>query len=178
MSSKHLNSPVDLDKPYEENEVGLKGILYFGIGLVLLIVITFLLMWAFLGQLEAFAKEMTGKANPMYMTEKERLPPEPRLQAAPGFGVDSETGRVNLELMAPASEYHEMKKQWDQLRATGWTDPKTGVVVVLPVEKAIEKFLAGNVKAKSGEESEKVLKDATKIVSDSSAGRLASETRR
>ena len=105
MSSKHVNSPVDLDKPYEENSIGLSGIVYFGVGLLALIVITFVLMWAFLYKLRDFAKENAGPSNPMFMTEKERLPPEPRLQAAPGFGVDSEAGRVNLELMAPASEY-------------------------------------------------------------------------
>ena len=49
MSKKHVNTPADFDKGYEENEIGLKGIVYFGIGLFLLIVITFGLMWAFLG---------------------------------------------------------------------------------------------------------------------------------
>ena len=179
MSSKHVNSPVDLDKAYEENEIGLKGIVYFGIGLLALIVITFVLMLAFLAKLKDFSTENAGPANPMYVTkEKDRLPPEPRLQAAPGFKVESETGPVNLELMPPASEYLEMKKEWDELRAKGRTDPKTGMVVVMPVDKAIEKFLASNVKAKSGAEAEKALKDSTKSVSDSSAGRLASETRR
>ncbi len=178
MSSKHVNSPVDLDKPYEENEVGLKGVVYFGVGLLALIVITFALMWGFLTKLRDFARESAGPANPMRLDEIKRLPPEPRLQAAPGFGVDSDTGRVNLELLAPASEYIQMKKQWDELRAKGRVDPKTGMVVMMSVEKATEKFLSSNIKAKSGVEAEKVLRDATKTVSDSSAGRLASETRR
>lgn len=178
MSSKHVNSPVDLDKAYEENSIGLSGIVYFGVGLLALIVITFVLMWAFLYKLKDFAKENAGQSNPMYMTEKERLPPEPRLQAAPGFGVDSETGRVNLELTAPASEYLELKKEWDELRTKGRTDPKTGVVVVMPVEKAMEKFLASNVKAKTGAAAEKFLYDARMEYSDSSAGRVASEKRR
>ena len=178
MSSKHVNTHVDLDKAYEENAIGLKGIVYFGVGLLALIVITFALMWAFLYKLRDFAKESAGPANPMQMSEKERLPPEPRLQAAPGFGVDSESGRVNLELLAPASEYLEMKKEWDELRSKGRVDPKTGMVVVMPVDKAVEKFLASNPKAKSGGEAEKFAKDAVKTVSVSSAGRVASETRR
>lgn len=178
MSIKHVNSPAELDKAYEENEIGLKGIVYFGVGLLALILITFVLMWAFLYKLKDFATENADPANPMAMTEKERLPPEPRLQAAPGFGVDSENGRVNLELMAPQSEYREVKREWDELRAKGRKDPKTGMVTMLPIEEAMTKFLASNAKAKSGADAEKAFVDSHKMISDSSAGRVASDTRR
>src|SRR6478609_7436773 len=97
-STRHEKSFVDFDKPYEQNIVGLKGIVYFGIGLFLLIVITFGLMWSLMNVLsDSFAEDKRGN-NPMAMTDKERLPPEPRLQLAPGFGIDSPDGRVNLEL--------------------------------------------------------------------------------
>lgn len=178
MSAKHVNTPADFDKGYEENDIGLKGIVYFGVGLLLLIVITFALMWAFLYKLRDFSTEYAGPPNPMGMTDKEKLPPEPRLQAAPGFGVDSENGRVNLELMAPASEYRELRKQWDALREKGRVDPKTGMVVMMPVDDAKNKFLASNPKAKTGADAEKVYKDAHMFVSDAGAGRSASETRR
>ena len=178
MSAKNINTPADFDKGYEENDIGLKGIVYFGVGLLLLIVITFVLMAGFLYKLKDFSAENAGPPNPMGMSDKEKLPPEPRLQAAPGFGVDSEKGRVNLELMAPQSEYRELRKQWDELREKGRVDPKTGMVVMMSVDAAKEKFLAGNPKAKSGAEAEKVYKDAHMFVSDSGAGRTASETRR
>ena len=62
--------------------------------------------------------------NPMAMTDKEQLPPEPRLQVAPGFGVESADGRVNLELMAPASRISRTcKKQWDDVWKHGQKDP-------------------------------------------------------
>src|SRR4051812_30711096 len=96
-SAKYDNDAIDLNTPYEENEIRLKGIIGFGIGLVLLIVITFGLMWALLSVLKDNFYEPSS--NPMAMTEREKLPPEPRLQLAPGFGVESEKGRVNLELM-------------------------------------------------------------------------------
>lgn len=178
MSTKHTNTPADLDKNYEENEIGLKGIIYFGVGLFLLIVITFPLMWAFLGVMKDVATDTAEPANPMSLSEKERLPVEPRLQLAPGFGVDSEKGRVNLELLAPQSEYRELRKQWDELIAKGHVDPKTGTVISLPIEAAKAKFLASNVKARSGADAEKVFADAHKFVSDASAGRIAGETRR
>ena len=176
-SNKYVDTALDLDKPYEENEIQLKGIIGFAVGLFLLIVITFGLMWAFLNVLKDYSKEGVV-ANPMVMNEKERLPPEPRLQAAPGFGVESEKGRVNFELMAPQSEYREMEKQWKKTWEEGHKDVKTGMVTMMPIAEAKEKFLAQNVKAKSGPEAEAILKKSKMFISDSSAGRVASEKRR
>ncbi len=178
-STKHENSAPDFNKAYEENEIGLKGIFSFAIGLFLLIVITFGLMWAFLNVLKDKAKQDDADArNPMMMTEKERLPPEPRVQLAPGFGIDSDKGRVNLELMAPGAEYIEYKKQQEQLWEHGRKDEKTGMVTVMPIDQAKEKFLEQKVKAKSGPEAEEFFKNSRGFISDSSAGRLASEKRR
>ena len=177
-SKKHSDNAVDLNIPYEQNEIQLKGIFGFAIGLFLLIVITFALMWAFLGALKDNAKENADPKNPLGKSDRERLPPEPRLQLAPGFGVESEKGWVNMELQPPAAEYNELKKQWAELWEHGRKDEKTGIMSVMPIEMAKEKFLAENVKAKSGHEAEEFLKDSRAIISDSSAGRLASERRR
>lgn len=178
MSTKRSNTAADFDKSYEENEIGLKGIMYFGGGLLLLVVITFVLMWVFLWVLKKDAKETAGPSNPLVLSDKERLPAEPRVQGAPGFGVDSEKGRVNLELTPPQSEYRELQKQWDDLLEHGVVDPKTGTVISLSIDAAKEKYLAGNIKAKTGPEAEKFYKDAHMFVSDSSAGRQAGETQR
>ncbi len=173
-------TPADLEQPYEANEIGLKGILGFGIGLFLLIVITFGLMLAFLNVLkdDRTTTETAGPQNPMRMNDKEKLPPEPRLQAAPGFGVDSEKGRVNLELREPQAEYRELLKQWDDIWKNGKKDAKTGMVTMMPVEEAKLKFLEQKVKAKSGTDAEEMLKKSHMFISDASAGRMASETRR
>lgn len=165
-------------KPYEENVVGYRGILFFGVGLVALTVTTSLLMWALLGVFESDAEERLASQNPMMLSEKDRLPPEPRLQSAPGFGVESEAGRVNLELTIPQAEYRELRRQWDLALENGQVDNGTGLVVTLPIEQAKEKFLQGATKARSGPEAEKALEDSTMLVSDSSGGRLASDKRR
>jgi hypothetical protein len=178
MTSRSEERPASFyEKGYEPNDIRLKGILYFGIGLFLLIVITFGLMWALLG---VFEKDQANKnvAGPMAMTEKERLPPEPRIQLAPGFKVDSPDGTVNLELLAPGAEYHEMRREWDQKIEKGEVDPKTGAITSMPIDAAKEKLLEENVKAKTGPDGEKALDDSRAIISDSSAGRLASEKRR
>jgi hypothetical protein len=179
MALKHIDTPTDLDKGYEANEIGVKGIVWFSIGLLALILITFVLISTFLYKLNDYAAQNADKSDPMAMSEKERLPPEPRLQSAPGFGVDSpDGGRVNLELTSPQSEYRELRKQWDKLQKEGRVDAASGTVTVMPIDKAKEKFLASAPKAKAGPDAEKALNDSRKFVSDSGAGRFASETRR
>ena len=178
-STKHEKSFVDFDQPYEQNVIGLKGIVYFGVGLFLLIVITFGLMFALLNVFENDAAETKKSENPyMRMTENERLPPEPRLQLAPGFGVQGENGRVNLELKAPASEYRELHRQWLAEWKDGSKDPKTGAVSSLPIEAAKEKFLEQGVKARSGAEAEQEALRSRFYFSDASSGRKATEKRR
>jgi hypothetical protein len=177
-AKKHSDSAVDLNIPYEQNEIQLKGIIGFGIGLVLLIVITFGLMWALLGTLKDYWKVPDNEKNPIALSDKERLPPEPRLQLAPGFGVDSEHGRVNMELQAPAAEYNELKREWDETWKHGKKDEKTGIVTVMPIEAAKQKLLTQNVKARSGAETDEFFKNSRSFVTDASAGRLAAEKRR
>ena len=177
--AKHEKTYVDFDKPYETNLVGLKGVIYFGVGLFLLIVITFGLMW-FLSQImeEQAAERDQLESNPMAMSEADRLPPEPRLQAAPGFGVDSPQGRVNLELQAPQAEYRALHQQWEKVWAEGQKDPQSGTVVSLPIEQAKAKFLEQAAQAnKNGAQQpqgQNAINESRTMYSSSSAGRTAS----
>src|SRR5215213_7538417 len=178
-STKHEKSFVDYDKPYEQNLIGMRGIIYFGVGLFLLIVVTFGLMWALQNVMEDDAVKDKDKKSPLAMNEQEKLPSEPRLQTAPGFGVDEEKGRVNLELKAPQSEYRELQKQWNELWENGQKDEKTNTVVTLPIDEAKKKLLEDrSLKAKSGEEAEKALDETRTFVSYSSSGRTRTDRRR
>src|SRR5438034_11831362 len=177
-TTRHERSFVDFERPYEQNIVGLRGIVYFGLGLLALIVITFALMWALLGVFDQQAREAAAPTHPLMPTERDRLPPEPRLQVAPGFGVESEQGRVNLELQAPGAEYREMRKQWEDIWKNGAKDEKTGVTTIVPIEEAKQKLLGQNLKARSGADAQKAWDDSRLYFSDSSSGRVASEKRR
>jgi hypothetical protein len=177
--TKHENLLVDLDKPYEGNVIGVKGIAYFTIFLVLLIVVTFGLMWVLLHYvLEEDARINKSSDNPMMMSERDRLPPEPRLQGAPGFGVTGPNGAVNLELREPQAEYRELKKIWDEQVKNGQKDKATGTVIAMPVDAAIEKLIAQPIKAKSGADAEKVAMNSRLYPSDSSSGRNSALKRR
>jgi hypothetical protein len=180
MATKHEKSFNDFDKPYETNVIGLRGIIYFAIGLFLLVIITFSLMWFLQNVMEAQAKsEKDGKPT-MMLSEQERLPPEPRLQAAPGFGVDSQQGRVNLELKAPQSEYRNLREQWETVWQDGQKDQKTGTVVTLPMEEAKKKFLeeTASKPQPNAQQSENMLRTSRRMVSLSSSGRTAADIRR
>lgn len=177
-SAKHEKTFVDFDKPYEQNIVGLRGVIYFAVGLFLLIVITFALMWALLGVFEDDAAAQKKSTNPMAKSDKDRLPPEPRLQAAPGFKVDGPHGPVNLELKAPQAEWWELEKQYKEIWKNGVKDEKTGAVSALPIEMAKAKLLEKNVKAKTGPDAEKLFADSKLRVTDASAGRVAADRKR
>ncbi len=179
MKTEHEKSFVDYDRTYETNLIGLRGVIYFAVGLFLLIIITFGLMFFLINVMEDQAVEAKDQKNPMMMNDTERLPPEPRLQAAPGFSVESEQGgRINMELRAPQSEYWELERQWEKQWAEGQKDAKTGTVVTLPIEEAKNKLLQENIKTRTGELADKALNESRSITSYSSAGRTASDTRR
>ena len=178
MASKHEPTVSDLNKPYEQNVIGVSGIFKFAIGLFLLIVVTFGLMKLLNNVLEDQAQKSHASNNPMAQKDRERLPPEPRLQSAPGFGVDSQHGRVNMELGAPQAEYRELKHQWAEMLERGIVDPKTGTVTAMPIEEAMKKVLESNPKAKTGEEAEHFAEQSKKYVSDAASGRKATATRR
>jgi len=181
-STKHEKSFVDYDKPYEQNLIGLRGIIYFGVGLFLLIVVTFGLMWALQNVMEDNAHAEKDTKSPLALSEEERLPPlnGPRLQSAPGFGVDDpKGGRVNLELRAPQSEYRELHRiwedEWENGRKTVSPDGKE-TQMSLPIDQAKEKLLEENVKSRPN--SENALDEARTYQSYSSSGRTRTDRRR
>ncbi len=177
-STKHEKSFVDYDKPYEQNLIGMRGIIYFGLGLFLLIVVTFGLMWALQNVMEDRERKDKDVKSPLALNEQERLPPEPRLQSAPGFGVDSNKGRVNLELMAPQAEYRELHKQWEELWRNGQKDEKTGTEITMPIEKAKERLLSQKPKERVEADGKKALEETRTYVSYSSSGRTRTDRRR
>lgn len=177
--TKHEKSFVDFEHPYERNIIGLRGVIYFGIGLLLLIVITFGLMLFFQNVLlDQAEQDNKNNVNPMAETGKERLPKgSVRLQAAPGFGVETKDGYVNLELMHPQAEWEVVQEMNKDLLENG-EKTESGTVTALPIEKAKEKLMEGKSETTSNEQGNELYKDSMMIISESSAGRVPSVRRR
>lgn len=131
----------NLDVTHEASDVSVGGILKFVVGLTIFAVVVHVLMWGMFRLLNAQEQKDEPAAGPMAMTEQERLPPAPRLQAARGFGLKLENGEwVNLENREPEAEYRILRNGWEQILSKGLKD-QSGRVVGMPIDEAMQKVL-------------------------------------
>lgn len=166
----HIQNP---DVSHEASDVNVGSIAKFVIGLFVLTVITFVLMKLLFKVLEDRAAKLDPQPRPMALTEQERLPPEPRLQAAPGFGVKLGEGReANLQLREPQAEYNELKKLWDAI-LKGEPDPRTGKAG-MPIDEAMKKVVEdGSLRSRApGENQEQLDLGGADVPSFQSSGRM------
>jgi hypothetical protein len=134
----------NLDVKHEASDVSVSGILKFVLGLTVLGIVVFVLMWGMFRILSTQEEKKEPPAGPMAMTEQERRPPDPKLQAAPGFGVKLENGQwVNLENREPQAEYRILREQWEQELNCRAEDVARKACV--PIDEAMQKLLQGNI---------------------------------
>jgi hypothetical protein len=111
------------------------------------------------------------RPGPMALTKDERLPPEPRLQSAPGFQLKLENGQtVGLEKSAPQSEYRVLRQQWEENLKTGLKD-QSGKVVGMPIDAAIDKIVSEGLPSTVKEPDKKLFDFAIGTPTASSSGR-------
>ena len=141
----------NLDVTHEASDVNIGGILKFVVGLTVFGIIVNVLMWGMFRFFNAQEETKEPKQGPMAMTKEEQLPPEPRLQAAPGFGVKLVNGQwVSLEKKEPPAEYRVLREQWESQLNCDYGDEKLraqGVIVerpaCMPIDTAMEKLFEG-----------------------------------
>ena len=147
----------NVDVNHETSDVNVSGIVKFLAGLSVLTIVTFVLMWGLFRSLEHKVTE--PPRSPMALTEKDRLPPEPRLQGAPGFAEDLEkTTAVKKEELPPDHtvgpaisvgaplpkdplyEIRILRRHWNDVLENGPAD-QSGKRYGMPIEKAKEEIL-------------------------------------
>lgn len=134
----------NLDVTHEASDVSVSGILKFVLGLTVLGIVVFVLMWGMFRFLSAQEEKKEPPPGPMAMTEQERLPPDPKLQAAPGFGVKLENGEwVSLESKEPQAEYRILREQWERELECSAEDAARKACV--PIDEAMQQLLLGNI---------------------------------
>lgn len=118
--SQHVTETPDVsyiknpNVTHEASDVSVSGVAKFVGALTVLGIVVFVLMWGLFRLLNAQEETKEPAPGPMAMSPQERLPPDPRLQAAPGFGVKLETGDwVPLEKREPQAEYRVLREQWE-----------------------------------------------------------------
>ncbi len=105
----------NVDVTHEASDVSVGGVVKFVVGLTLFCSIVSVLMWGLFIFLKAQEDKKEPQPGPMAMSTEERLPPEPRLQSAPGFGVKLENGEwVPLQNKEPEAEYRVLREEWER----------------------------------------------------------------
>ena len=144
----------NVDVTHEVSDVYVGGIAKFVVGLFILMVASFFLMWALFRMLES--KTIEEPRSPMALTEKDRLPPEPRLQSAPGFAEELDktaagqkekkaelspqiTGNTPA-LKDPMWEIRVLRDQWNEVLKNGPID-QNGQHYGMPIEQAKDQVL-------------------------------------
>jgi hypothetical protein len=105
---------------YERSDVNVRGILGFGLGLVIAAAVIHLLMWWLLDALAIREAAQEPPPSPLAVRPGQSVPPEPRLQISPP--------RDMQELRAAEETL---------LHSYGWVDQQAGVVRI-PIERAMQ----------------------------------------
>jgi len=161
----------NVEVTHEASDVNVRVVLTFIVVLtVAIIVVSFglVMLFGFFNRQEAKSEPKPG---PMALKKEERLPPEPRLQAAPGFQIKLENGQtVNLEKAPPQTEYRVLRLQWEENLKTGLKD-QSGNVVGMPIDAAIDKVVSEGLRSTVKEPGKKLSDFAIEMPTASSSGR-------
>jgi hypothetical protein len=126
---------------HELSELRIGPVVWFLVALTIGTVITFLLMFGLFDVFQNRATEAEGKTSPL-AGERQKLPPEPRLQLAP-TNIDQIEGRQspNLKEDHPLQEIKRIRREEEgKLNDYGWVDEKNGIVRI-PIEEAKKQLL-------------------------------------
>jgi len=156
---------------HEVSDISVKGVLTFVVVLGFSIFVVSVGVWMLFRYFSAQeAKE--PKPGPMALSQGERLPPEPRLQVAPGFGATLDDGqRVNLERTIPQAEYRVLRQQWEK-ELRGELKNPSGNSLSMPIDQAMKQVAtAGALPARTQTAPGKLQDYAVSLPTASSSGR-------
>jgi hypothetical protein len=129
----HIHNP---EVAHEPQDVNVRGILIFGAALLVSAVVINLVLWWMLKYFAVHENKMEPKPHPL-ASERQQLPPEPRLQGMPGH-----------EATAPADMQIFSTREEDVLNSYGWVDQKAGVVRI-PIQQAKKLLLEKGLSVRS-----------------------------
>ena len=135
----------NVEVTHERSDINVRGVLTFVVVLTVSCAIVSFGLW-FLFQYfntQKFKERAPGPMAIRNLQEKDRLPPEPRLQGQRGFGVTLENGQLQkLELTHPQAEYEVLRDQWEASLQTGVKD-SSGHTVGMPIQDAMKQVVSG-----------------------------------
>jgi len=135
----------NVDVVHETSDVNVPALLKFVLALTIMTVVVYFLMLFLFNFLNKQEAKNEPPAGPMAMSEKESLPPEPRLQSAPGFAEDLAKSVADPNPEAPKDplwEIHVLRDQWQQTLKEGPKD-QSGRLVGIPIKEAMQRLVSG-----------------------------------
>jgi len=163
----------NVEVTHEASDVSVSGVMTFVVVLSISIIVISIGVWLMFRFFNA-QEAKQPQPGPMALTQNERLPPEPRLQTAPGFAVTLENGqRINLERGAPQAEYRALRDEWQQqLRGDVKHAQDPNRAVNMPIDQAIKQVSSGNALPSRAQNAPGKLSDyAITLPTDMSSGR-------
>lgn len=153
----------NVDVTHETSDVQVGSIAKFVIGLLVLTIVTHVALWVLFVAFERreVAMEKEAPRSKMALSDKDRLPPEPRLQGAPGFAEELEKESKPAPAAEPATstvqdsgkpkdplwEIKRLQQQWNEVLEHGPVD-QNGQPFGMPIEKAKEEILKQGLPAR------------------------------
>ena len=121
---------------HEASALKIGPVVWFMIGLGVATVIVFMLMTGLFDAFANRASKSEDRPSPL-AGERQKLPPEPRLQLAPTSAEQLEAKRPpNIKEDHPLQEMKRFRAEEDaRLNSYGWVDEKAGVVHI-PIDDA------------------------------------------
>lgn len=166
----------NVDVTHETSDVNVPALLKFVLALTIMTAVVYVLMLFLFSFLNAQETNNEPPPGPMAMSEQESLPPEPRLQSAPGFAADlagSADDKNYDKPRDPLWEIHVLRQQWDRDLLEGAKD-QSGRTLGMPIKDAMEKFVAEqSAKASANKAAQNVESYDDDLPTAASSGRVS-----
>ena len=134
----------NVDVTHETSDVNVPALLKFVLALTIMTAVVYVLMLFLFSFLNAQETQNEPPAGPMALSEQESLPPEPRLQSAPGFSADLAKSVEDKDPQKPKDplwEIRVLREQWDRDLREGAKD-QSGRTLGMPIDAAMRQFVA------------------------------------
>ena len=146
---------------HETSDVQVPSIARFVIALLVLTIVIHVALWGMFRALERKEAQKDIQRSPMALSDKERLPPEPRLQGAPAFAEQLEqtskqhqtkersvgTGQSLERPKDPQWEIKVLREQWNDVLEHGPVD-QNGSRYGMPIDEAKKKIIEQGLPAR------------------------------
>ncbi len=166
----------NIDVTHETSDVNVPALLKFVLALTVMTALVYVLMLFLFNFLNTQEEQKEPPAGPMAMSERERLPPEPRLQSAPGFAEDLSKSRGDSTSGNPKDalwEIRVLREQWQRDLNEGPKD-QSGRTLGMPIEAAMQKYVADqNAKAGANQTKTDVEGYGNQLPTAASSGRVS-----